>query len=371
MVALLNRPRLVILDELTQGLDPAARHGVWAAVDQLRQDGTTVLLVTHELAEAEALCDRVVAMRAGKVLDQGTPAELIARHAGQAIIRFTLPATDDTTTATALQQLNRLPDVQSVTRTAQTVTVRGGRAIIAHVGAWLAARPDPFTAGACIFARRQRVLLEDLHAAQAELARRARTDERHRIAREMHDLVGHSLTVTLLHLGSARLALDDNLDAARSSLAETEHAARNSLDDVRAAVGLLRTTDASSAPPAPAATDIADLVESSRRAGARIDLDVQGDLAALTLNRSLAAFRIVQESLTNAVRHGDGTPISVRIDILDDHARITVRNAAAARPPQVNGTGIAAMRERVGALGGWLAAGPDSDGWLVEAVIAA
>lgn len=143
MLALLNRPRLVILDELTQGLDPAARHGVWAAVDQLRQNGTTVLLVTHELAEAEALCDRVVAMRAGKVLDQGTPAELIARHAGQAIIRFTLPATDDTTTATALQQLNRLPDVQSVTRTAQTVTVRGGRAIIAHVGAWLAARPDP------------------------------------------------------------------------------------------------------------------------------------------------------------------------------------------------------------------------------------
>lgn len=143
VLALLNRPRLVILDELTQGLDPAARHGVWAAVDQLRQNGTTVLLGTHELAEAEALCDRVVAMRAGKVLDQGTPAELIARHAGQAIIRFTLPATDDTTTATALQQLNRLPDVQSVTRTAQTVTVRGGRAIIAHVGAWLAARPDP------------------------------------------------------------------------------------------------------------------------------------------------------------------------------------------------------------------------------------
>lgn len=234
---------------------------------------------------------------------------------------------------------------------------------------WMAG--TAFTAGACIFARRQRVLLEDLHAAQAELARRARTDERHRIAREMHDLVGHSLTVTLLHLGSARLSLDDNLDAARSSLAETEHAARNSLDDVRAAVGLLRTTDASSAPPAPAATDIADLVESYRRAGARIDLDVQGDLAALTLNRSLAAFRIVQESLTNAVRHGDGTPISVRIDILDDRARLTVRNGSLAGPSRVTGTGIAAMRERVGALGGWLAAGPDSDGWLVEAVIPA
>src|SRR4029077_17320085 len=65
VLALLNRPRLVILDELTQGLDPAARHGVWSAIDQLRRDGTTVLIVTHEIDEAEALCDRVIAMRAG------------------------------------------------------------------------------------------------------------------------------------------------------------------------------------------------------------------------------------------------------------------------------------------------------------------
>ena len=73
MLALLKRPRLVILDELTQGLDPAARRNVWSAVDQLRDDGTAVLLVTHELDEAEALCDRVVAIRAGRVLDTGPP----------------------------------------------------------------------------------------------------------------------------------------------------------------------------------------------------------------------------------------------------------------------------------------------------------
>ena len=83
VLALLNQPRLVILDELTQGLDPAARREVWSAVAQLRDAGTTVLLVTHELDEAEALCERVVAMRDGRVLDQGTPAELVARHAGE------------------------------------------------------------------------------------------------------------------------------------------------------------------------------------------------------------------------------------------------------------------------------------------------
>jgi ABC-2 type transport system ATP-binding protein len=146
VLALLNRPRLVILDELTQGLDPAARRNVWSAVDQLRRDGTTVLLVTHELAEAEVLCDRVIAMREGRVLDQGTPAELVTRHAGQAIIHFTLPFADDQTTATELQQLNRLPGVQSVNRGGGRITVRGDRAVIAHVGAWLAARPDPVPA---------------------------------------------------------------------------------------------------------------------------------------------------------------------------------------------------------------------------------
>ena len=89
ILALLNRPRLVILDELTQGLDPAARREVWTAVARLRDAGTTVLLVTHELDEAEALCERVVAMRSGRVLDAGTPAELVARHAGAAVVSFT------------------------------------------------------------------------------------------------------------------------------------------------------------------------------------------------------------------------------------------------------------------------------------------
>ncbi len=91
VLALLNRPRLVILDELTQGLDPAARRNVWAAVRELNDDGTTVLLVTHEMDEAEALCGRVVVMRAGQVIDAGAPADLVKRHASTAVIRFSMP----------------------------------------------------------------------------------------------------------------------------------------------------------------------------------------------------------------------------------------------------------------------------------------
>src|SRR4051812_16893850 len=141
VLALLNRPRLVILDELTQGLDPAARRDVWTAVAQLRDEGTTVLLVTHELDEAEALCGRVVAMRGGRVLDQGTPAELVSRHARWVTVQFGLPTDPDAT-----DSLRRLPGVAEVTREGDQVTVHGERQIIAQVGAWLVARGHPVPA---------------------------------------------------------------------------------------------------------------------------------------------------------------------------------------------------------------------------------
>jgi ABC-2 type transport system ATP-binding protein len=136
VLALLNRPRLVILDELTTGLDPAARRGVWAAVRQLHAAGTTVLLVTHEVDEAEALCDRVIVMRAGRVLDAGAPADLVSRHAGGAVIRFSLPDPP----AGLLDQVRRLDGVCSVDRDGPRITVRGHRRIVAHVGAVLVRR---------------------------------------------------------------------------------------------------------------------------------------------------------------------------------------------------------------------------------------
>src|ERR1700734_251920 len=109
VLALVNNPPLVILDELTQGLDPAARRSVWAAIERLRTDGMTVLLVTHELDEAEELCDRVVAMRAGRVLDSGTPAELVDRYGDSATVSFTL---SDDCSPEMLPRLGLLPGVR-------------------------------------------------------------------------------------------------------------------------------------------------------------------------------------------------------------------------------------------------------------------
>jgi ABC-2 type transport system ATP-binding protein len=133
VLALVNRPRLVFLDELTQGLDPAARGGAWGSIDELRREGTTVVLVTHDLDEAEALCDRVVAMRAGRVLDEGTPAALIDRHGRRVTITFTVPE------EVRPEALEALTGVEGVAVQARQATVTGTREAIAHVGALLVA----------------------------------------------------------------------------------------------------------------------------------------------------------------------------------------------------------------------------------------
>jgi ABC-2 type transport system ATP-binding protein len=146
VLALLNRPRLVILDELTQGLDPAARRNVWAAVRQLNDEGTTVLLVTHEMDEAEALCGQVVVMRAGHIIDAGAPADLVERNASTAVIRFSRPDPP----APLLDQIRQIDGVWSVEQAGARITVRGHRRIIAYVGATLV-RWEPVPADLSVY----------------------------------------------------------------------------------------------------------------------------------------------------------------------------------------------------------------------------
>jgi len=259
-------------------------------------------------------------------------------------------------------------------------TVVAAAALVGAIAAeWLTLSEDPgwgawiagivFTAMACSFARRQRELLEQLRAAQAGLAARVRAEERNRIAGEMHDVIGHALTVSLLHVSSARLALDDDPDEARASLLEAERLARQSLDEVRVAVGLVRAADRGDAAPMPTGADLAALVESFRRTGSPVELAVRGDLEALGATRGLAVYRIVQESLTNAARHGDGSPVSVQVDAGGDDTTVTVVSGGSPPSDAVEGSGLVGMRERAEALGGRLVAGPRPGGWRVEAVL--
>lgn len=234
-------------------------------------------------------------------------------------------------------------------------------------GAWTAG--VIFTVTACAFSRRQRELVEQLREAQAGLADRARTEERNRIAGEMHDVIGHALTVSLMHVTSARLALDEDTATAEAALTEAERVAAESLDEVRAAVGLMRTADPSGVAPMPSGTDLTELVESFRRTRTRVELDVRGELESLSAARGLVVYRIVQEALTNAARHGDGSPVAVRVEVGDRDTTVTVLNGGPSRPEVVEGSGLMGMRERAESLGGRLLAGPSQGGWRVEAVL--
>ncbi len=234
-------------------------------------------------------------------------------------------------------------------------------------GAWTAG--TLFTTIVCAFTRRQYELVEQLREAQAGLADRARAQERSRLAGEVHDVIGHALTVSLLHVSSARLALDDDPDEARASLSEAERLARQSLDEVRATVGLMRTAEPGDVIPMPSGADVTELVESFRRVGSRVELDVRGDLETLGATRGLAVYRIVQESLTNAARHGDGSAVTVQVDVGDEGTTVTVASGGSLRSDAPEGSGLVGMRERAEALGGRLLAGPGPGGWRVEAVL--
>ncbi|MGJ9414073.1 sensor histidine kinase [Aeromicrobium sp. CF4.19] len=232
-------------------------------------------------------------------------------------------------------------------------------------GAWTAG--TIFTTAACTIARRQRELVHQLREAQAALTDQARAEERQRIAAEMHDVIGHALTVSLLHVSSARLALEDDPDLARSSLVEAERLAGASLQEVRAAVGLVRGEGSAGVTPLPSGSELDELVTSYRRAGRAVELEVRGDAGALGATRGLAVHRIVQESLTNAVRHGDASGVRVLVDVGATETIVRVHNAGTSLAGSVEGSGVIGMRERAEALGGSLEAGPSSDGWTVEA----
>jgi signal transduction histidine kinase len=246
---------------------------------------------------------------------------------------------------------------------------------------WLWAVRDPgwapWTAGvtvsvlATLLIRHEFVLVERLRAAQADLAERTRTEERTRIAREFHDVIAHSLTVSLLHVTSARLAVEhDPADAARA-LAEAERLGRQSLTEVRATMGLLRegrSEDAPTgvAPPVPGFSALPILVDQLRRAGADVSLNIGGDVEALPETAGATVYRIVQEALSNATRHAPGSPVAVRVEAaISGGVEVDVDSAGA--PGHGSGMGLANMTERARALSGTCTAGPGGNGWLVHA----
>jgi signal transduction histidine kinase len=231
-------------------------------------------------------------------------------------------------------------------------------------GAWMGG--ITLSVGAGLFVRHERQLTAQLRAAQAGLAERARAEERNRIARELHDVIAHTLTVSLLHVTSARLAVQHGLDDADHALAEAERLGRESLDEVRRAVGLLHTDgDGGQTAPLPGGSDLPALIERYRAAGADATLTVEGDAGTLPATTGLAVYRVLQEALTNAIKHAPGARTEVGIKVTTEEVRLEVDTSGA--PGTGTGLGLITMRERAESVGGTCSAGPGGRGWLVSA----
>ena len=222
-------------------------------------------------------------------------------------------------------------------------------------------------------AGRLRVDLAEARAQTVEeAARRRSSEERLRIARELHDIIGHSLGTIAVQAGVGRHLMANEPEKAAEALDSIARVSRSSLDEVRAVVAALRE-DEPDYHPAPGLADLPDLVETIRSTGLTVELTLPDDLEAIPRQTGAAVYRITREALTNVVRHAHASAASVQVDHHDGRVEVAVGDDGSGsdvgrEPGTRTGHGIAGMRERAEALGGRLTAGPSTGrGFLVTA----
>ncbi len=199
---------------------------------------------------------------------------------------------------------------------------------------------------------------------QHERARTAVADERARIARELHDVIAHSVSVMTVQAGAARTLLPDNPGRAMPPLLAVEETGRQALAEMRRLLGILREDDNTPAlAPQPGLTDLPALAESVRHAGLAVEVTVQGQPRPLPTGVDLTAYRIVQEALTNTLKHAGPTRANVVVHYDRDAVVLDISDDGRA-PTSTDGSGhgLTGMQERVNLYGGELHAGPGPDG---------
>ena len=204
---------------------------------------------------------------------------------------------------------------------------------------------------------------------EEELRRRA-GEERMRIARDLHDVVAHNISVINVQANTALHLMDRQPDRARSALTTINEVSGQALVELRSVLGVLRAVD-EGAPraPAPGLARLGDLADTAAAAGLAVQVEESGQRVPLPADVDLAAYRIVQEALTNSARHSGGTNATIRIAYREDALVLDVHDDGGLRPPggppgppRGAGSGIAGMTERAAALGGTLQAGPRPGG---------
>jgi signal transduction histidine kinase len=253
---------------------------------------------------------------------------------------------------------------------AADVFLAGGHALTLQTAAHVALVAVPLLAAEALRNHRSyvRVLLERLELAERtreEEAQRRAEQERLRIARDLHDIVAHTLTTINVQAGVAAHLLDRDPSHAKGALTTIAAASHDALEELRTVLGVLRGPDGADAPlePVPSLASIDDLLQQARDTGMDARFAVAGEQPELVPDAvQLAAYRIVQESLTNARRHAPGAAATVNISYGATALHLVVENETVpghASNGSRTGVGILGMCERAGALGGTLEAGPD------------
>jgi signal transduction histidine kinase len=238
------------------------------------------------------------------------------------------------------------------------------------VGIWVVAIVFIWVIGRAV--ARQEQLVVELEGTRRQLAQQALLAERRRIARDVHDFVGHGLAAVMLQVTSARHVLRRDPASAEEALRSAEEVGRRSMEELRRTVTVLRHDDeAGVAPPLPSAKEIPALVDQARAGGLAVELRMRGDLSQLSAGLGVALYRIAQEALANASRHAPRAQTVLGLELADRQVRLVAETsgpatAAPATDLERPRYGLIGMRERATALGGDLVAGPTPDGWRVS-----
>jgi signal transduction histidine kinase len=222
--------------------------------------------------------------------------------------------------------------------------------------------------------RARRELAAQFERNELEGARRAVLEERTRIAREMHDVVAHHMSLIAVQAETAPYRLSELPGSALEEFSSLSAHAREALSDMRRLLGALRNEGPAERAPQPRLNDVPDLVAASQRAGVDISLTMSDFDAVTSPGVELCAYRIVQEALSNANRHALGSEVSVVVEGDDEALRLRVRNGPGLQQPAIageprTGHGLVGMSERVAMLGGDLVAQEDPEGGFVVAAV--
>jgi len=222
--------------------------------------------------------------------------------------------------------------------------------------------------------RAQRALAVQTERAEDERARRAVLEERTRIARELHDVVAHHMSLIAVRAETAPYRLTGLPESAQAEFGSLSETAREALAEMRRLLGVLRDDQPADLAPQPELADLPSLVDAARKAGLSVELSVPAALDRVPSGVGLCAYRIVQESLSNASQHAPGAAVTVSVDRDSGAVLLRVANGpgGSGGPSENNhgpGHGLAGMRVRVALLGGSLSAGPLPDGGFVVSAV--